>query len=62
MPAACVHLIAGLHTGRYMLDAFFRVACVAGLVIVGATEHEVVGGEKDAGRREWDVDDGWRHG
>jgi len=38
-----------------MLDVFFRVVCVAGLVIVGATEREVVGGKKDTGRREWDV-------
>ena len=54
-PAARAHLVAGLHTGRYTLDAFFRAARAAGLVAVEATEHEVVGGEKVAGRREWDV-------
>jgi nicotinamide N-methyltransferase len=54
-PAARAHLVAGLHTGRYTLDAFFRAARAAGLVVVEATEREVVGGEKVAGRREWDV-------
>jgi nicotinamide N-methyltransferase len=54
-PAARAHLVAGLHTGKYTLDAFFRAARAAGLVIVEGTEREVVGGEKDAGRREWDV-------
>ena len=56
-PAARAHLVAGLHTGKYTLDAFFRAAGAAGLVIEEATEREVVGGEreKDAGRREWDV-------
>jgi hypothetical protein len=38
----------------------FRAARTAGLVIVEATEREVVGGEK-VGRREWDVVAGsWR--
>ncbi|KAN0121252.1 hypothetical protein V8E52_003840 [Russula decolorans] len=57
-PAARAHLVAGLHTGKYTLDAFFRAARAAGLVIVEATEREVVGAEKekDAGRREWDVE------
>ena len=54
-PAARVHLVAGLHTGKYTIDAFFRAARSAGLVVVEATEREVVGGEKDACRREWDV-------
>jgi nicotinamide N-methyltransferase len=54
-PAARAHLVAGLHTGKYTLDAFFKAARAAGLVIVEATEREVVGGEKEAGRREWDV-------
>lgn len=56
-PAARAHLVAGLHTGKYTLDAFFRAARVAGLVVVEATEREVVSasGDKDAGRREWDV-------
>ena len=54
-PAARAHVVAGLHTGRYALEAFFRAAERAGLVLVcggsGATEREI-GGE---GRREWDV-------
>ena len=55
-PAARAHLVAGLHTGKYTLDAFFRAARAAGLVIMEATEREVVvGGEKGTGRREWDV-------
>ncbi len=54
-PSARAHLVAGLHTGRYTLDAFFRAARAAGLVVVEATEREVSGGEKDARRREWDV-------
>jgi nicotinamide N-methyltransferase len=53
-PAARAHLVAGLHTGRYTLGAFFRAARAAGLVIVEATEREVRGGNED-GRREWDV-------
>jgi nicotinamide N-methyltransferase len=52
--AARAHLVAGLHTGRYTLDTFFRAARGAGLVIVEATEREVLG-EKEDGRREWDV-------
>jgi EEF1A N-terminal glycine/lysine methyltransferase len=54
-PTARAHLVAGLHTGRYTLDAFFRAARAVGLVVMEATEREVLGGEKDAGRREWDV-------
>ncbi len=55
-PGARAHLIAGLHTGRYTLDAFFRAARAAGLVVMEATERrEILGGEKGAGRREWDV-------
>jgi len=48
---ARAHLVAGLHTGRYTLDAFFRAAREAGLVLVETTEREVLG----EGRREWDV-------
>ena len=55
-PMARAHLVAGLHTGKYTVDAFFRAASAAGLVIVEATEREVVGGQKDGRRREWDVD------
>jgi EEF1A N-terminal glycine/lysine methyltransferase len=54
-PAAHVHLVAGLHTGKYTPDAFFKAAHAAGLVIGEATERDVVSGEKDAGRRGWDV-------
>jgi nicotinamide N-methyltransferase len=53
--AARVHVVAGLHTGRYVLEAFLRAAEAVGLVLVGGggpTEREVGGGE---GRREWDV-------
>ena len=53
-PAARAHLVAGLHTGRYTLDAFFRAARAAGLVLVEATERAVLGGKEH--RREWDVD------
>jgi EEF1A N-terminal glycine/lysine methyltransferase len=49
--AARAHFVAGLHTGRYTLDSFFRVAREAGLVLVEAVEREVQGD----GRREWDV-------
>ena len=54
-PAARAHLVAGLHTGRYTLDAFFRAARGAGLVLVEATEREVQGQGEKVGRREWDV-------
>lgn len=54
-PRARAHVVAGLHTGRYALEAFLRAAEKAGLVLEGgasgATEREI-GGE---GRREWDV-------
>ena len=54
-PAARVHLVAGLHTGPYTLDAFFRAAQAAGFVLVRVTEREVLRGEMDGRRREWDV-------
>jgi nicotinamide N-methyltransferase len=56
-PAARAHLVAGLHTGRYTLDAFFRAARAAGFVLVEATEREVLG-RKKGGRLGWDVH--WR--
>jgi len=34
--AARAHFVAGLHMGKYMLDAFFRAARAVGLVIVEA--------------------------
>jgi nicotinamide N-methyltransferase len=51
---ARAHVVAGLHTGRYTLEAFFKEAKAEGLVLAGGgpTEREVGGGE---GRREWDV-------
>ena len=52
---ARAHVVAGLHTGRYAIEAFLRAAEAEGLVLVGGggpTEREVGGGE---GRREWDV-------
>lgn len=49
--AARAHFVAGLHTGRYTLDSFFRAAGEVGLALVEATEREVQG----EGRREWDV-------
>jgi nicotinamide N-methyltransferase len=63
---ARAHVVAGLHTGRYALQAFWRAAEAAGLVLVGGasavTEREVrvVRGEGEGegegeGRREWDV-------
>lgn len=48
---ARAHLVAGLHTGRYTLDSFFRAAREAGLMLIEAVEREVKGN----GRREWDV-------
>lgn len=67
--AARAHLVAGLHTGRYTLDAFFRAARAAGLVLVEATERQVPAlggkvkgvGERGGRLREWNVvqrDDG----
>ena len=49
---ARAHFVAGLHTGRYTLDSFFRAADEAGLALVEATEREVQG---EGRRREWDV-------
>jgi nicotinamide N-methyltransferase len=52
---ARAHVVAGLHTGRYAIEAFLRAAEAEGLVLVGGgpTEREVGGSE---GRREWDVE------
>lgn len=50
-PAARAYFVAGMHTGRYTLDSFFRKAGEAGLALVEASEREVQG----EGRREWDV-------
>jgi EEF1A N-terminal glycine/lysine methyltransferase len=48
---ARAHIVAGLHSGRYTLESFFRAARGAGLVLVEVVEREVQGD----GRREWDV-------
>jgi len=50
-PDARVHLIAGLHTGRYTLQAFMDAARSAGLDIQSALEREVSGSIQ----REWSV-------
>ncbi|GJE98087.1 hypothetical protein PsYK624_143090 [Phanerochaete sordida] len=48
---ARVHLVAGLHTGRYTLQAFVRMLREYGFVLEEAVEWEVGG----AGTRAWDV-------
>ncbi|KAH9975961.1 hypothetical protein BGW80DRAFT_1168755, partial [Lactifluus volemus] len=48
---ARAHIVAGLHSGRYTLESFFRAARGAGLVLVEVVGREVQGD----GRREWDV-------
>lgn len=50
-PEARVHLIAGLHTGRYTLEAFLQAVGVAGLEIQSVLERKVAG---DATRK-WEV-------
>ncbi|KAF9045666.1 hypothetical protein BDZ89DRAFT_1007885 [Hymenopellis radicata] len=50
-PTAVVHLIAGLHTGRYTLEAFLKAATSAGFTLEKVLEMESNGRE----RREWDV-------
>ncbi|KAH8833119.1 hypothetical protein DL96DRAFT_1584836 [Flagelloscypha sp. PMI_526] len=47
-----IHLVAGLHTGRYTLEAFFRLAEVRGFEIEKLVELESSG----AGRRDWRVE------
>ena len=49
---ARVHLIAGLHTGRYTLQAFMDAARRAGLDIRNAQEREVMSG---CVQREWNL-------
>ncbi|KAI0061001.1 hypothetical protein BV25DRAFT_821652 [Artomyces pyxidatus] len=51
-PGARVHLVAGLHTGRYTLGAFLREAEGRGFVVAEAVEREVSG----VGQRAWDVE------
>jgi len=54
--SARAHLIAGLHTGRYTIQAFLRLVSEQGkgLVVESAVEREVRGN----GRREWDLSSG----
>ncbi|EIW79424.1 hypothetical protein CONPUDRAFT_59184 [Coniophora puteana RWD-64-598 SS2] len=51
---ARIHLVAGLHTGRYTIQAFLNAVITKdiGLALESATEHEVSG----QGQRTWDVD------
>ena len=51
-PTARAHFVAGMHTGRYTLESFFREAGEAGLELVEATEREVKG---ESRQREWNV-------
>ena len=50
-PDARVHLISGLHTGRYTIDAFLCAVGNSGLCVESAVEREVDGEL----RRKWDV-------
>ncbi len=50
-PEARVHLVAGLHTGRYTIRSFIVAAENAGFVVVQATEMETGGSD----RRAWCV-------
>ncbi|TFK48555.1 WD40 repeat-like protein [Heliocybe sulcata] len=53
---ARVHLVAGLHTGRYTIEAFLKAVQAFGLEIESAVEREVEGGHA----RPWSVD--WAEG
>ena len=46
-----VHLVVGLHTGRYTIESFFKAVVLAGFKIVQATEMEA----NDRETRDWDV-------
>jgi len=50
-PESRIHLVAGLHTGRYTIQAFLNAVTKGGLCVESAVEREVNG---DA-RREWSV-------
>ncbi|KAG6865327.1 hypothetical protein C0991_003427 [Blastosporella zonata] len=50
-PSARIHLVAGLHTGRYTIQSFLTAAQEAGFVIESAIEKEVKGLQE----RPWDV-------
>lgn len=48
---ARIHLVAGLHTGRYTIQSFLNQVVAAGFSIESATEMESIGESK----REWDL-------
>ncbi|KAJ8586696.1 hypothetical protein M405DRAFT_344321 [Rhizopogon salebrosus TDB-379] len=50
-PDARIHLVAGLHTGRYTLQSFMDAVMTHGLEVESVVEREVVGDV----RRSWDV-------
>lgn len=50
-PDSCIHLVAGLHTGRYTIQSFLDGTRLRGLVLQSATEREVGGTQS----RPWDV-------
>lgn len=52
-----VHLVAGLHTGRYTIDSFLRLVARAGFHIIEAVERRVENGEciPAVQTRVWDV-------
>ncbi|OAX36131.1 hypothetical protein K503DRAFT_793547 [Rhizopogon vinicolor AM-OR11-026] len=50
-PDARIHLVAGLHTGRYTLQSFLDVVMAHGLQVERVVEREVTGGIQ----RSWDV-------
>ncbi|KAF5361791.1 hypothetical protein D9756_002315 [Leucocoprinus leucothites] len=52
-----VHLVAGLHTGRYTIDSFLRSIRGVGFRVLEIMEREVTaaGGGEKAGSRQWDV-------
>lgn len=50
-PDSRIHLVAGLHTGRYTIQSFLDGTMRWGLVLLSATEREVGGAQS----RPWDV-------
>ncbi|KAG2011827.1 hypothetical protein CC2G_011897 [Coprinopsis cinerea AmutBmut pab1-1] len=51
-PHARVHLVSGLHTGRYAIQSFLRRVQSAGLAVDSMAEYEA----KGTTEREWDVE------
>ncbi|KAL9713536.1 hypothetical protein Ac2012v2_003147 [Leucoagaricus gongylophorus] len=59
-PNSRVHLVAGLHTGRYTLDSFLRLVVRAGFCIIEVVERRVESGPEEGcvsavQTRAWDV-------